>query len=491
METESPFKNNPSQLDLIPEKVPVVFISYSWDSEEHKKWVLDLSADLRKNYRVYTLLDQYNRGGQDLITFMKKGLEKADRVLIIGTPKYKEKIEKTSGGAKFEDQVITIELYQSMDSSKFIPVLRDGSFSESFNNLVQLRTGYDMSDDAKYEEKLQELASDIWGVPINVAPALGPKPNFTPATQVLQPLKAETPKDFATIVKNYLLDPTKRIVLTEFLEEEKDHAFSKILDHASYDKATNPQIFDSYRSIHIDAVANLMSAMLPIVRYGTLEQQKVLVDAMIKFCMKPLRHGEITVCGSEYVHLLASTFLFHATGLAAVKYDRFDLINTMVQAKVLAPNALSINVSFPLQLLSGYTHWPNDVLNTYLGANWIYPYSQMIMATIKPFFEKVFIDDTDFRNNFYAWEHLASLLCGYHKNHICPDRDWFPLGGFVNKRISLLRNEEDSYTDFFKSANKLKGGWLPIKQGLFDGKYEEYEHICQEAEKYYNAKRYQ
>ena len=49
------------------------------------------------------LLDQYNRGGDDLITFMQKGLKRADRVLIIGTPKYKEKIEKLSSGAKFED----------------------------------------------------------------------------------------------------------------------------------------------------------------------------------------------------------------------------------------------------------------------------------------------------------------------------------------------------------------------------------------------------
>lgn len=284
-------------------------------------------------------------------------------------------------------------------------------------------------------------------------------------------------------------DPTKRIVLTEFLEEEKDNAFSKILEHASYDKATNPHLFEFYRSIHIDAVANLLSAMLPIVRYGTLEQQKILIDAMTKFCMKPFRNGETTVCGSGYVHLLASTFLFHATGLASVKYCKFDLINTMVQAKVIAPNVLSLNYSFPLQYLSGCNHWQNDTLNVFLGANWIYPYSQMIMTAIRPFFEKVFLDDKDFQNNFYVWEHLASLLCGYYKNHICTDRDWFPLGGFVNKRISLLRNEEDNYTYFFKSADKLKGFWPPIKQGLFDSKYEEYERTYQEAEKFYNAVR--
>ena len=490
MKTESPFKNNPSQLDLIPEDVPVVFISYSWDSDEHKDWVQKLSADLRERFRVYTLLDQYNRGGQDLTAFMRDGLAKANRVLIIGTPKYKEKIEKDSGGAKFEDQVITVELFQSMGSSKFIPILRDGSFFESFSSLIQLRTGYDMSNDAFYEEKLRELAADLWGTPINVAPALGPKPNFAPAAQTLQTLKAESPKDFATIVKTYLLDPTKRIILSEFVEEEIDKAFSKILQHASYDKPTTPKILDFYRSVHIDAVANLLSAMLPIVRYGTLDQQTILVDAMTKLCVKPFRDGDIAVSGSEYLHLLGATYLFHATGLAAMKYGKFNLIRAMVQAKVLAPNALSPNYSFSLQSLAGYSHWSSDTLNFLLESSWIYPYSKMIMTAIRPTFERVFIDDMDFQNSFYAWEHLDSLLCGYCKNYVFPERNWFPLGGFVNKRVSLLRHEEDFYTDFFNSANKQKGDWQPIKQGLFSGSFDEYERIYQEADKYYNANRY-
>ena len=101
MPQESPFNKIQNQLDQIPDDVPVVFISYSWDSENHKQWVLDLSNDLREKYRVYTLLDRYNHGGDDLPTFMSKGLKRADRVLIIGTPRYKEKLENSnSGGAK-------------------------------------------------------------------------------------------------------------------------------------------------------------------------------------------------------------------------------------------------------------------------------------------------------------------------------------------------------------------------------------------------------
>lgn len=85
----STFSNIPSPFDNLPEDHPIVFISYSWDSEEHKAWVRKLSDDLRGKHSVFTLLDQYNRGGYDLISFMTQAVEKADRVLLIGTPEYK------------------------------------------------------------------------------------------------------------------------------------------------------------------------------------------------------------------------------------------------------------------------------------------------------------------------------------------------------------------------------------------------------------------
>lgn len=490
METLSPFSNIPSQLEQIPDDVPVVFVSYSWDSQGHQEWVLRLSADLREKYRVYTLLDKYNRGGQELTEFMRNGLRKAHRVIIIGTPEYKKKIDRTSGGAKFEDQVITIELYHEMDTHKFIPILREGSFSESFSELIETRVGYDMSNDAQYDQKLQELAADIWGCPMNLAPALGPKPNFTPASQVLQPLKASTPEDFATIVKSYLLDPTKRIVLTEFIEEEIEKAFQKIMEYASYNHQTTSQTFNKYISIHQDAIANIESAMLPIVRYGSLEQQRLLVNAMIKLCTKPFKNGEITNSNTAYVHLLASTFLFHSTGVAAVKYNRFDLVKMMMEAKVPAPNALSPSYTFTLQNMAGYNHWDYKTLNQYLNSSWLYPYSQMVMSTIKTYFKKTFIDSNDFENCFCAWEHIASLLCEHHKNHLIPDRVWFPVGTFVRKRISMFRHEEDFYTEFFIKASQQKDDWEPLKQGLFNGQYAIFENIYKEGEEFYNKCRY-
>jgi hypothetical protein len=86
---------------------------------------------------------------------MTKGVQRADRVLLIGTPEYKRKSELyDSGGVKYEDQLITIELYHKMGSSKFVPILRKGKFDTSFTSIIETRTGYSMVDDAEYEDVL-------------------------------------------------------------------------------------------------------------------------------------------------------------------------------------------------------------------------------------------------------------------------------------------------------------------------------------------------
>ena len=110
----------------------------------------------------------------------------------------------------------------------------------------------------------------------------------------------------------------------------------------------------------------------------------------------------------------------------------------------------------------------------------------MVMGTIKPIFENVFYDDNEFQSCFYVWEHLASLLCRYYK---CSphSNDWNPVGGFVRKRVSMLRMEDDFYTNFFKKAEIDKDNWEPLRQGLFDGKYSEFERTYEESEAFYRA----
>ena len=56
--------------------------------------------------------------------------------------------------------------------------------------------------------------------------------------------------------------------------------------------------------------------------------------------------------------------------------------------------------------------------------------------------------------------------------------------------MSLYREEDDFYTDFFRQSEIQKEEWAPIKCGLFDGKYENFVKVFEEAETFYKENRY-
>lgn len=138
----------------------ILFISYSHDSEAHKAWVKKFANDLENLGDFEVLLDQNMPKGFPLTRFMEKGMTSADKVLVIGTPMYKSKAESGKGVA-FEESIISTELLHDIDTIKYYPILRSGTFETSFPIALQGRIGDDMSDDAKYNLTLQAIADSI------------------------------------------------------------------------------------------------------------------------------------------------------------------------------------------------------------------------------------------------------------------------------------------------------------------------------------------
>lgn len=161
------------------EGCPTVFISYAWEGEEHRQWVLRLSNELTSSYGINVWCDLYNGGGVNLATFMTQGIRNADRVLIIGTPLYKEKsVALDNNGVSFEGMVMSSLLYQDNNTQHFIPVLKEGDFMSSFNEMMSVRVGYDLSTPEKYKANIERLARDIWNEPEVVRPKRAAKPDF-------------------------------------------------------------------------------------------------------------------------------------------------------------------------------------------------------------------------------------------------------------------------------------------------------------------------
>lgn len=134
----------------------ILFISYSHDSDSHKMWVKQLAEDLRAaGFEV--LLDQDNPSGTSLTLFMNEGIVNAEKVLVIGTPDYCKKSKQQSGGAAYEGAIMSATLLNNLSTTKFVPVLRKGSFATSFPILIGDRVGFDFSEDSEYENRLEEM----------------------------------------------------------------------------------------------------------------------------------------------------------------------------------------------------------------------------------------------------------------------------------------------------------------------------------------------
>lgn len=164
-------------LGKIPENHPVVFISYSWDSEDHKEWVAKLAKDLCEN-GIYVLLDQYLEDGTMLPLFMEYGIERADRIIVVGTESYKAKGRAIGTGASFEDCIISSEMLHNIGTKKFIPCLRQGEFSLSFPILLSSMKGHDFKKEENYGKELESLCREIWKKPLKQRPTLGPVPDY-------------------------------------------------------------------------------------------------------------------------------------------------------------------------------------------------------------------------------------------------------------------------------------------------------------------------
>jgi hypothetical protein len=112
-------------------KMSQVFVSYAWESSNHKLWVKELAVRLRLD-GIGVILDQWELApGDQLAEFMEKSIRTSDSVLIICTPAYKLKSDVRAGGVGYEGTVITAELLTGSARRKFIPLHRAGEWKDA------------------------------------------------------------------------------------------------------------------------------------------------------------------------------------------------------------------------------------------------------------------------------------------------------------------------------------------------------------------------
>lgn len=140
-------------------KKKVIFISYCWESEEHKAWVKKLADDLSDEFTVR--IDQKLPFGVELTKFMEEAVATSDKVLIVATPEYKRKADNRIRGVGYETSLITDDLVTDQNRIKFIPIIRKGSKETSYPRFLGSKYGADMTNDSHYAEVLNELKRNL------------------------------------------------------------------------------------------------------------------------------------------------------------------------------------------------------------------------------------------------------------------------------------------------------------------------------------------
>lgn len=238
---------------------PIVFISYSHDSEEHKTWVRDLAASLR-NIGIDVILDQWEIGpGDDVPKFMEQPVRRALRVIMVCTEQYVRKADDGQGGAGYETMVMTGELVRDIGTRKFIPIIRQAGEKPILPACVSNRFFVDFSNDKSFAGKLEDLAREIQGAPRFEKPPLGSNP-FTGPIQTADTaadLQGEVPSEPHQIYELALsyANEGNFAKWQDLIHREKTKAANALLQWKNEKESQLPQLKNDLPAYFLPAVA--------------------------------------------------------------------------------------------------------------------------------------------------------------------------------------------------------------------------------------------
>jgi TIR domain len=142
---------------------PKVFVSYSWDNEDHLRWVQDFAAKLRAD-SIDAAIDQWQVVlGDQLPHFIERAVRENDFVLIVCTPRYKERSDGRVGGVGYEGDIMTAEVLSQRNHRKFIPVLRDGDWRSAMPSWLSGKFGVDLRGNSYLEAEYTKLVDTLRG----------------------------------------------------------------------------------------------------------------------------------------------------------------------------------------------------------------------------------------------------------------------------------------------------------------------------------------
>ena len=319
-------------------EIKKIFISYSWTTPTHEKWVLDLAERLVSD-GVDVILDKWHlKPGEDKYSFMERMVtdEEINKVLIICDSKYKEKADGRNVGVGTETQIITPELYTKVNQRKYIPIISE--YGKEFDSYIPTYAnsliGIDLASAADFEKNYEELLRDIYDKPRYVKPMLGKMPSFLLEDES-KTLKAITFK--SREIKNHIINGRKDLVLSSL--EDLNQLFFEQLDQykLNLEDLKEPvynipmQYISEMKYFRDEFIKNLINLI------NFLEEEEVS-DYIIEFLEELYAYydyqGEDTYnsyCLMHYRFTIHELFIW--INMILLKYKKFNVVRKLTHIK--------------------------------------------------------------------------------------------------------------------------------------------------------------
>lgn len=381
---------------------PVVFISYSHDSKEHKQWVLTLAQRLRDPGGVDVIIDQWDlEPGDDVPKFMEYWVQKAGRVLMICTEAYVQKVNEGRGGAGYEAMIVTQQLIQDLGGNRFIPIVRQANPPLVLPTCVATRKAVNLSEYANADEEFYDLIERLHRIAPNSKPPLG----AGPAKRSAPPHPA-----VLSIADVSLADPIATYDHALNVAQSRDLIAWRRLVDAQKAAVNGPLVV--WRDKHLESSAKKVSELPTLVTEGLRSYQHLFATALagIESCENKVNQQGSLIYDlikpsdwerSGWVVVLrfpdAAAWAFQA--LAGAMYVRSGQISLALDLLTQRIN-LRNRGSSPLFKISNLTGWPES-LGSQCWVSWEY-------------LQKMPENFSWLEKAFSSAEVFSECLCGYY-----------------------------------------------------------------------------
>lgn len=141
-----------------------VFISYSWDSDEHRLWVKKLADELESDEQFHVIWDGYDLDSFiDKNLYMEKAVAESDCIISVCTLNYKQKANDRLGGVGIETYLSANEHWDNLQKKKKTKSLVVLKEKEATPIYLKGHFHADFTDDNQFQKNLLNLKKQLTG----------------------------------------------------------------------------------------------------------------------------------------------------------------------------------------------------------------------------------------------------------------------------------------------------------------------------------------